>query len=193
MGEREHKQGSGQDLITVDAKALEAIIEAKVAARLAEERANAPHAPVGRHGESLRPIPTFEERVQEVRGEPTPAAPQRLIPCRSEITGSTFTARVAKSRTSPEGRIVGLDGYTHPAGADKYISDGGDVPDGFPIFDANGKLTPLFKQWKWETYWQRDLRDFVGKPFQRRFAVDPNAAHPWHTPERPKDDAEAAE
>lgn len=115
------------------------------------------------------PEERFEAFSKQVHPEPRPSTEhvERLVPCRSPITSSTFVARVVKSRTYPAGRVVELIDYTQPAGFDVPKSEGGLFSDGVPIRgDSSGGYSVQFNKWAWEEFWRKDLVEFVGKPFQ---------------------------
>ncbi len=130
------------------------------------------------------------ERIAELTEAPK-AKKWRKVACKSEETGATFTACVVESKAHPAGRIIALENYTHPPGVAVYQSDGGLVPTGMQILRAGtaapeeGRvppkhdLTPYYMQWRWEMFWQRDLRKFAGKELKRHFVVDEAS---WSTP-----------
>lgn len=140
--------------------------------------------------ESLKPQGPLQQAgftqaaIDQLTKLPTPNK-YRHIACKSEETGATFTAHVIESKKFPNGRIVALGDYTHPAGAIRFQRDGGLVPDNFPILkDATGgalgdgveiqnhQLSTAYKQWRWENFWQRDLARFVGKEIAAHYCVD---------------------
>lgn len=139
---------------------------------------------------SLKPQGPLEQAgltpqaIDQLTKPPTPKK-YRMIPCKSEETGATFTAHVVESKKYPNGRIVSLHDYTHPEGMFTYARDGGRVPDNFPILkDANGgalgegvklekhQLSVMYLQWRWTEFWQRDLSRFVGKEISAHHCVD---------------------
>ena len=81
-------------------------------------------------------------------------------------------------------RIVGIVGYTHPPEAYLHESEGGRVPDGFNIWNDSprtipqgqepqiGDLNQSFKQWRYESFYQADLRAFVDSTRPRRWSDD---------------------
>jgi hypothetical protein len=99
---------------------------------------------------------------QQRRLTDTPAVPRyRYVPCKSEETGATFDAHVLESRKYPNGRIVALRGYTHPAGVEISQLQGGLVPEGMAVFNPDARsYTVQYKQWRWETFYQVDLRRY---------------------------------
>lgn len=122
--------------------------------------------------EAMRPKTPLEhaglspEQIKRVIEPPTWVPKYRYVPCKSEETGATFEAHVLESRDAkfPQGRIVGMRNYTHPEGVEVYQSNGGLVPDGMQILvhgAAAGTYTPEFKQWRWTTFYQTDLRRYV--------------------------------
>lgn len=144
---------------TLDAESLEALIEAKVAARLAQNaQANVSSDPLAKRlQDAARP------EVQE----------ETLVPCESPFTGARYTARVLKSRAWPQGRIVDLLDYKLPPGTDKHMNEGGLVPDGMIMSSPDGKgLTHDYKWWRYTSFIQRDLREFNGKPLQSYCTVE---------------------
>lgn len=133
------------------------------------------------------PVPqTDQERFDQFSESlRTPAAPseitEQMVPCISP-TGATFTARVVKSRTYPQGRVVQLDDYRQPEGFDVPARSGGLYPGEVEqIFASNAgsqerkDYSVQFKKWSWETYWREDLRAFVGKPLPLHIRVDMQA------------------
>ena len=122
--------------------------------------------------------PSFGDKLEAMRHQP--GARERRIPCTSEDTGATFWARVVESKGFPQGRIIELLEYKHPAGVDKHEIDGGRVPSGLPIGRPdNGHPTPEYKHWLWEEFWLRDLKSFVGKAFQGRYQTENTPPVPW--------------
>ncbi len=113
--------------------------------------------------------------IDRVKKPPEPRK-YRMIPGRSEETAATFTLHVVESKKYPNGRIVALADYKHPPGMFTWRSEGGQVPDGFPMLRdhnsgsigdganvQNHQLSVQYKQWRWEEFWQRDLRRHIGK------------------------------
>jgi len=144
---------------------------------------------IARLAESLKPQGPLEQAgfsqaaIDRLTKFPTPKK-YRHIACKSDETGATFTAHVIESKRHPNGRIVALGSYTHPAGIYKYQRDGGLVPNDFPILkDATGslgdgvdvrkdQLSVMYLQWRWENFWQRDLGRYVGKEIGAHLCVD---------------------
>lgn len=75
----------------------------------------------------------------------------------SNVTGSRFTA------VKVHGVVAQLEGYTYPDGIEKDEADGGLAPNRLGVRNKDGQLSPQFKQWRWENFYQLDLRTFVGK------------------------------
>ena len=139
-------------------------------------RANRAPSPLERAGLTPKQIAQIEEPLRPLR--------HRKVACKSE-TGATFTACVVESRRYPDGVVKTMEDYRHPAGTMTYQRDGGLVPDGMQILrlgtgvPAEGTVIPsheldiFYKQWRWETFWQADLRAYCnGKPLLRHTAVD---------------------
>lgn len=131
------------------------------------------------------------EKIAELTEPPKPKR-HRKVACRSEETGATFFACVVESKQFPAGRIISLEGYTHPKGIATYQSEGGLVPTGFQILKAGaaspeeGRAIPKhdfeinYLQWRWVEFWQKDLRKYAGKELKRHYAVSDEAfATPW--------------
>lgn len=105
----------------------------------------------------MTPDERHELMMSELRGKGRPGPPESTIEgCRSEDTGATFNARTVS------GKVVNLDAYTLPAGLDKHVSEGGLVPEGMVITNEGDDWA--YRQWVWTTFWQADLRRFIGKP-----------------------------
>lgn len=131
--------------ITVDVDTLNELVEAKVKEKLAAATT-----------EMMAPL---ERRMQEAAIQNSIPQKEDLRPFESPLTGATAQARVLTSRSFPKGRIVDLEHYTHPAGVDVHVADGGLVPDGKEIGTTDHKM------WKYQEFWKRDLNEFIGKPF----------------------------
>lgn len=95
--------------------------------------------------------------LKAMRERPAPPEPEPVM-CVSPITGSTFRARLRL-----DGRVLELLDYAYPEGIDKHEGDGGRVPNGSPIYNANGKFDSHYLQWRWSEFWYADLRAWVGK------------------------------
>ncbi len=127
--------------------------------------------------EALRPSvvvpkpPTFgendaawEAKQDEIWQRPKPKRiPHARVKSR---TGATFVPIVVESRAFTNGRVTGLDDYRHPEGVETPQQFGGLVPDGKEIGykTESGQLvsSPQYKQWRYDTFWKRDLQDYVG-------------------------------
>lgn len=126
---------------------------------------------------------TFEEAIAEHKGEEKEKPLEKQVLCLSDLTGSSFLARVVQSKAYPQGRVVELCDYKYPAGIGTHQNEGGLVPDGKPILRGdNGQPTTDYKQWRWTEFWQRDLAAFVGKPFHSRYVVEGAIMPEWATP-----------
>lgn len=147
------------ETLTVDAAALKALVEAQVEAKV-QERLAAMNMLEAKTADDR-----FKDTMDHMRGRNGEQHPEEEHACESPATGATFKARVIRSRSFPKGRVVELLEYTEPAGYDVHTSDGGLVPDGVPIRSKEGSFTPQFKMWRYQTFWRRDLSEFVGKPF----------------------------
>ena len=99
---------------------------------------------------------------------------------------------VVESKKHPHGRIVRLENYTHPEGVYKPAAvdpttgenTGGGLIPGLPIFVSNEfsamdvkkapshALSVQYKQWRWENFWQKDLRYYIGRGMQPHFCVN---------------------
>jgi hypothetical protein len=125
---------------------------------------------------------TIEQRTHAQLGTPVP--PRTLlstvtVPCRNPRNGATFTAIVTPSREFPEGRTVRLEDYQYPDDLEARAQKAGWKPD--RVFTSRGgshrdyrapgklgfhmgtPLTPGYPQWRAETYFQADLKAFVGQ------------------------------
>jgi hypothetical protein len=125
------------------------------------------------------------EQVKRVTEPPVWVPKFRFIRCKSDETGATFEAHVLESRDTtkfPHGRIVGVRGYTHPEGVDVFQSNGGLVPDGMQILvDGTATtLTHMYKQWRWTTFYQTDLRRYVQRAIVASHCADGDGLKtPW--------------
>lgn len=131
------------------------------------------------------------EQIEAITKPPKPRR-WRRVACKSEETGATFEANVVESKGYTNGRITGILNYRHPSSAYITQSNGGRVPDGMPIF-VNGavslrdgeeprpdQLTPLFKQWRWDEYWKRDIRHHNGRELTSSVCAAPDGLRtPW--------------
>jgi hypothetical protein len=71
--------------------------------------------------------------------------------------------------------VVRIRDYQYPDGVDHHISEGGLVPNGMQMKNAGGTDLATFKQWKWETFYQQDLRAWIGKPLPVYVRADADA------------------
>jgi hypothetical protein len=117
----------------------------------------------------------------------TPPTPKRwrMVKGKSE-KGCTFTMHVVESKKLPHGRVTRLEDYKHPTAIYVVQAAGGQAPDGMPIYKGGqeparldpgeeppkGALNPYFLQWRWETYYQEDLRLLVGKELRIAYCLD---------------------
>jgi hypothetical protein len=137
---------------------------AAVAAALAQIQGTHAAPPPNRGPQHIEDFPgqyasvMREARNRKVTDDPEPVA------CRGEM-GATFRAQINKA-----GIVVALLDYREPPESMKHEDDGGHVPNGSPIYEDEGakRLAVHFKQWRYETYWQTDLRMFVGKKISTR-------------------------
>jgi len=132
------------------------------------------------------------ERIAEITQLPK-AQRYRRIPWKSEETGATGIAHVVESKKFPNGRIVAVEGYTHPVDAYKHESEGGKVPDGFQMWAGHAKSLPEgqepmqgdlnqgFLQWRYETFYRADLRYYIGREIKAHHCQDdgPGLKTPW--------------
>lgn len=114
----------------------------------------------------------------------TPPPPQkfRVLRGRSSVTKATFSMIVIQSRAFPKGRVVRLEEYRHPKGIETHQAMKGLVPDGLPIRNGGSNTSEVgpdgesrgvvssrngmnlvYLQWRWEEFYQTDLRRLVSK------------------------------
>jgi hypothetical protein len=134
-----------EQLNTTIAAAVKAGVEAALAAR--------PDAP------KLSIDEQFSAEIAQRKGLDRPPLKVETIPAVTSQSGAMFGVE-----TDHNGRVRALVNYTHPTGYDKHEQDGGIAPNGYPIGDAN------YKQWLWETFWQADINQFIGKPLPKHLA-----------------------
>lgn len=121
-------------------------------------------AAVGRW-DDLSPNEQFLEQMKERRGARLPPIPTETIKgLVSDFTGSTFSAEVQ------HGIVVTLGDYAYPTGFDSHQEEGGIVPNRMTILDTNGQPSPEYRQWRWENFYQADLRSYVGKALPKHKA-----------------------
>jgi hypothetical protein len=133
------------------------------------------------------------ELLAQARAVPM-ALKWRKVKCKSEVSGATFSALVIESKTHQAGRVTQLLDYKHPKGVMTYQGAGGLVPDGMPIMrESTAVLSPEmtdlpghalashYKQWRWEEFWQKDLKHHAGKPLTPGMCVEPAGFQtPWN-------------
>lgn len=131
----------------------EAVLSTQAAAPAAAPAPHASTSPI-----SVEEFPgQYASILKAMRSRPAEAEPEPVT-CVSPITGSSFRARIRA-----DGRVLELLEYAYPDGIDKHESDGGRVPNGSPIYNANGKFEAHYLQWRWSEFWYADLRAWVGK------------------------------
>jgi hypothetical protein len=132
---------------------------------------------------------TMAEMMAAIRGQSEDVAKIGLVQvvdgCTSDLGvqdvdgqqhGATFDAELHFAPVVVNGKIIGKSGapivrnllnYKLPAGHDRHLNAGGLVPNGMSMkelgMDHQEKLSDGYKQWLWETFWQADLRRFVGR------------------------------
>lgn len=132
----------------------------------------------------------------------SPPKPQqyRIIRGRSSATEATFDMVVIASKAHPKGRVVRLEKYRHPKGIETHQAMGGRVPDGLQIRAAQSTgseagpdgeqrsitsgrsgYSLMYLQWRWEEFYQTDLRRLVGSALRAEECVDPKDIEkvPW--------------
>jgi hypothetical protein len=142
---------------------------------------------------------TYAKMMSELRGQNEEIAKLGLVEvvtgCMSDLgattatgesVGATFDAELHHKPFSVGGKITGkvpgvlpivksLLHYTEPVGHDVHQAQGGLVPDGLTIQEqgpGGPRLSSTYVQWKWETFWQADIRRFVGKPLPAHIRAD---------------------
>jgi len=131
----------------------------------------------------------YHELMAAIRGQSEDIAGLGLVEivegCTSDLgatdadgtqRGARFDAEVQYKPVVVNGKIVSKSGpptvrnllnYTLPEGHDRHQAQGGIVPNGMTMkeigADHQEKLSDGYKQWLWESFWQADLRRFVGK------------------------------
>jgi hypothetical protein len=147
--------------------------------------------PVLRPQDPLEAAGLSPERIAQIRTPPQPKR-WRLVAVRFP-TGATAVANVVESSKFKGGRITSFTAYRHPPEAYAHEDEGGRVPTGFPIWrggqalniapdeePANGSLDPVFLQWRYETFWKRDLTDFIGAELTAPLCAEPEGMQtPW--------------
>lgn len=135
-----------------------AIAAAAKAAAEAVLAAHGPQVPVQKF-EDAAPDDQFHAMMRERRGQHLPPLEVKTKSCKSHVTGATFDADVDHN-----GIVTSLPNYKYPEGIDQSVDSGGLVPHGLPMKDeTSGREHKLYSQWRWENFWQLDLRTYVGK------------------------------
>jgi hypothetical protein len=158
----------GSLVIEITAEELDARIAA--ASRAGAEAAIAAMMAQGRPAPATPP-PSLADQdsaymrsLKELHGRPAMTEPE-LIACKSPETDATFFARCDAT-----GRVLDLVDYREPDGHDRYEDeDGGRMPHGAPIRNANGAYEQSFLQHRYETYRLADLRMYVGKNLMKKY------------------------
>lgn len=70
--------------------------------------------------------------------------------------GATFTAVIVDRPGFPNGVVLRLEDYKEPT----FTED--NIPKGTHQAQADGNIDPLFRNWKWNTFWKADLLRYVG-------------------------------
>lgn len=105
------------------------------------------------------PNEMFAAQLKNQRQSSDPPIKVQMTPdCVSQLTGAKFTAH------SSHGTIFAIPDYVYPPGIETHTPEGGLVPDRMAIKDTHGQYTAEYKQWRWESFWQIDLKAYVGKP-----------------------------
>jgi len=146
------------------ARAARQATEAAIAGLAA--RSSTPQAPPMAF-EDADPDTQFKAMMDARRGKDRPPKSISKVAAHSEDTGATFLAVIDDAT----GVVFRLDAYTFPDGVDRHMPDGR-VPDGLQIHDKNGQPTIVYKQWRWENFWQADLRRFIGKKLPKYARVE---------------------
>src|SRR5260221_997088 len=108
-------------VVAVSASALQAMIDAAVAGKMAQVKADI--------------VDPLERRLAAANELNQAPITETKFECQSPTTLANFTARVLTSRGFPKGRIVDLENYEYPPECQVYVRDGGHVPDDTPIGD----------------------------------------------------------
>jgi hypothetical protein len=130
------------------------------------------------------PDEVHAQMMRELRGKTVDPIAIGLVEvvehCTSD-SGATFDAECQYTPVHVDGKLAGKTGapvvkcllnYTWPVGHDVHQQDGGLVPNGMAMVE-DGKPSPTYRQWLWETYLQADTRRFVGKPLPRWVLPEP--------------------
>lgn len=159
--------------------ALEALV-ATNQALMTELRAMRESRPAASPDAALSPDELAAKLMAEIRGQRDDVAKLGLVEvvlgCKSDFTDATFDAEIHYETVTSGGKIIGkrpgpgkvvsLLHYKEPPAASIRTEDGGAVPMDMTEIGANGASVPSlsYGQWKWESYWQADIRRFVGRP-----------------------------
>lgn len=168
---------TGGETVMISSTALQELLAAAV--KQGVESGMRSQAPTAQPGDPL--AQPFSAEMDAFRGKHLPKQILRRIPCKSEETGSSFVALCLQTGQGVYGKIVTIEEYLYPPGIGKHVRDGGIVPDGMQIRDANGQEVPLYKQWRWEEFWKKDLAYYNRRPFLKRYAASSEAVDsiPW--------------
>ena len=113
---------------------------------------------------------TEEERFHNALGHDAPVRtgrPEKIVHCVTD-SGSSFDAVVVPDRRNTTGRVIRLDNYAYP---EPLV-----FPENMPHIDPkSGQLNLQAKQWRWTTYWQADIKQYVGGEASRLPKVDVKA------------------
>jgi len=90
----------------------------------------------------------------------------------SRATKASGVAFVTASRRHASGRVINLAEYRYPDGSDRSVANGG-LCALAEIVDTHGQLTPMFRQWRYSTFWKEDLRAFAGEDASKLDAIGP--------------------
>ncbi len=124
--------------------------------------------------------------LDKQRGRDRPPPPEFLVPCKSPLTGATFTARCVVSRTYPEGSVVEMLDYAYPDGIEVPKARGGlypypedsmyeDPAKGHPPGTKSGK----FNVWLHANFYQSDARSML--PGGEHLRVPTSGLVNWRT------------
>lgn len=116
--------------------------------------------------ETLTDDEKFAAMLDSRAGNDRPKLPTESVDAKSYETGATFRAFIVR------GVVAQLEDYTYPVGYDIPQAEGGLLPNGLPHLEKDGTPNMMFKQHVWESYFQRDIRNYVGKPLPSHVRVD---------------------
>jgi hypothetical protein len=140
----------------------------------------------------VEPVMTPDELaaklMADIRGQSDDVARFGLVEvvfnCKSDFTDATFDAEVHHDTVTSGGKILGrrpgpgrvvkLINYTEPPEASVRVTDGGKVPMDMHELGVSGTSQPSLQygQWKWENYWQADLKRFIGRPLPNHVRME---------------------